>query len=121
MWILQELHDTPGVDSATQAVIMQHMRLVGEWGTDFEQFYGNPCNATAPPHRNLTELPNCFPTTSCNSDRVSENANCKRARDEGGGRKHMLWHVSVEPLVYCLPEETQVRTFSRCGCPLPTL
>ena len=92
MWILQELHDTPGVDSATQAVIMQHMRLVGEWGTDFEQFYGNPCNASAPPHRNLTELPNCFPTTSCNSARVSDTAKRTGGAREGGGRgKGRCW------------------------------
>lgn len=66
MWILQELHDLDGVNASTRATIMDHMKLTGEWGADFTGFYHHTCNAST----NRTGLPNCFPTTSCNSDRV---------------------------------------------------
>ena len=39
MWILQQLHDAPYLaeNPVARAKVLRHMRLVGEWGTDFTQ------------------------------------------------------------------------------------
>lgn len=68
MWVLQELHDAPFLtnNATAREKVLRHMRLVGEWGTDFQQAYTHPCDAST----NRTDLPNCFPTTACNHDRA---------------------------------------------------
>ena len=73
IWILQQLHDAPYMANRTRAraAVMQHMRLVAEWGADFTAVYSHPCDHTT----NRTNLPNCFPTTGCNHHTVA--SNCK--------------------------------------------